>query len=229
MQVTRDLPDTMLDNAGAFTHAFFRRFTLRKAPRPIALTETVVKDYVFPTFYHDVTCAQAVFLCAYAKAAQLMAGQLGPRIKPVRMPRGHMIWGLPKRTEEIDIRREGGDCITTARGENGAPYLTLRIPMTGAPTPFDVSSYLYTRLNGRLLRSLTNFTASFRVTKHMRPLLRKDLVPDRTYIVLGGTSFAPMLRALEIEPHPFQFRYAEHMSSCFDLPQEPLPAWAAMP
>lgn len=296
MKVTWDIPDTLLDNARAFDSEFYRRFTLRKAPRPIALTDTVVKDYQFPTFYGDVTCAMAVFMCSYAKAAALVGARLSPLVKPVRMTqgraliafscyeykqvmgvrpyneiamaipimvnarfnppilpmivggfsrfgyyiagmpvtshentlRGNKIWGLPKVSEEIDIVREGGDCVTTARDEKGEPYLTLRVPMSGKPTAFDVKSYLYTRLDGRFLRSETNFQASFRVTKNMRALLHKGLVPDRTYIELGRTSFAPMLSELEIEPVPFQFRYAEHMSACFDLPQEPLPSWAAM-
>ncbi|MFY9112047.1 MAG: 2-dehydropantoate 2-reductase, partial [Desulfomonilia bacterium] len=40
------------------------------------------------------------------------------------------------------------------------------------------------------------------------------------------TSFAPMLKRLEIEEVPFQTRYAEHMSSCFDLPNEQAQNWA---
>ncbi len=34
-----------------------------------------------------------------------------------------------------------------------------------------------------------------------------------------------MLRELEIAAHPFQLRYAEHMSSCFDLADENEPVW----
>jgi hypothetical protein len=141
--------------------------------------------------------------------------------------RGNKIWGLPKVTEEIDIERNGGDCLVTARDEKGAPYLSLRIPMAGTPTGFDVSSFLYSRLNGRLLRSETNFKATFNVTKNMKALLQKGIKPERTFIDLGTTSFAAMLQDIEIEPYPFQLRYAEHMSACFDLPKEPLPSWAA--
>jgi hypothetical protein len=295
MKPTWDIPDTMLDNGREFDNEFYRRFTLRKAPRPITLTDNVIKDYLFPTFYGDVTCAMAIFLCSYDKAAALVSERLGPLVRPVRMTRrrsliafscyeykqvmgvrpyneiamaipimvnarfsppvlpmitggfkhfgyyiagmpvtshentlrGNKIWGLPKVTQEIDIERDGGDCIATARDENGVSYLTLRIPMSGTPTDFNVSSFLYTRHDGRFLRSETNFKANFLVAKNMKPLLHKGIQPDRTYIELGTTSFAGMLRSLEIEPSPFQFRYAEHMSACFDLPQENLPSWAA--
>ena len=295
VKATWDIPDTMFDNDHAFSNDFYRRFTLRKAPRPLKMNDTITKDYVFPTFYGDVTCAMAVFLCSYEKAAALVSKKLSPLVKPVRMTRGrsliafscyeykqvmgvrpyneiamaipimvnarfnppvlpmilsgfsrfgyyiagmpvtshentlrgNKIWGLPKVTEEVDIERYGGDCLATARDEKGEPYLKLCIPMGGTPTDFDVSSFLYTRLDGRFLRSETNFKASFNVTKNMKALLKKGMQPEQTYIELGTTSFAPMLKDLEIEPYPFQFRYAEHMSACFDLPKEPLPSWAA--
>jgi hypothetical protein len=295
VKTTCDIPDTMFDNDNVFNDDFYKRFTLRKANQPLKMNDSITKDYVFPTFYGDVTCAVAVFLCSYEKAAALVSEKLSPLVKPVRMTRGrsliafscyeykqvmgvrpyneiamaipimvnanfnppvlpmilggfsrfgyyiagmpvtshentirgNKIWGLPKVTEEIDIERDGGDCLVTARDEKGSPYLNLRIPMGGAPTEFDVSSFLYTRLNGRFLRSETNFKADFNVTKNMSALLKKGMQPERTYIDLGTTSFAPMLRDLEIEPYPFQFRYAERMSACFDLPQEQLPSWAA--
>jgi hypothetical protein len=295
MKIIWDIPDTMLDNDHEFNNEFYSRFALRKAAGPLQLSDGITKDYVFPTFYGDVTCAVAVFMCSYERAAALVSEKLSPLIRPVRMTRGrsliafscyeykqvmgvrpyneiamaipimvnarfnppvlpmilngfsrfgyyiagmpvtshentirgNKIWGLPKVTEEIDIERNGGDCLVTARDEKGATYLSLRIPMAGTPTGFDVSSFLYTRLNGRLLRSETNFKATFNVTKNMKALLHKEVKPERTFIDLGTTSFAAMLRDIEIEPYPFQFRYAEHMSACFDLPMEPLPSWAA--
>ncbi|MDQ1256647.1 MAG: hypothetical protein QG656_1245, partial [Candidatus Hydrogenedentes bacterium] len=211
MKPTFDIDETLLDNASVFDNAFFKRFALRHAPAPLQLNERVAKDYLFPTFYGDVTCAIAIFLCSYEKAASMM---LDPRIKPVRvtrgrapvvfscyeykrvlgvapyneiamtipvmldpavnvpilplvtnlfrcfgyyvfsMPvtslenqiRGHKIWGLPKVVQEIDIVEDGGDCVTTAKEASGETYFDLRVPMEGAPTDFDVSSYLYSRL-----------------------------------------------------------------------------------
>ncbi len=294
MKATWDIPEELLDNAGEFDNDFYRRFILHTASQPLRINEHVRKDYLFPTFYGDVTCAMAVFLCSYDKAAALLAEQLSPRIVPVRMTRGRAlvafscyeykkvmgvrpyneiaiaipvmvdpgfnvpvlpmiidkfsrfgyyiagmpvtskentirgrrIWGLPKVTQDIDIYREGGDCVVKAMDGDGNAYLSLRIPMQGKPTDFDVSSYLYSQLGGKLCQSRTDFRAAFRVKKNMELLLKKDVKPERASLELGDTSFAPLLKRLEIEEMPFQTRYAEHMSSCFDLPNTQMPDWA---
>jgi hypothetical protein len=296
MKPTWDIPDEMLDNSGDFDNDFYRRFKLRRAPKPVVLKDNLTRDYMFPTFYGDVTCAMVIFFCSYEKAASLISGKLGPLVKPVRMAmgrsliafscyeyrqvmgvrpyneiamaipvmvnagfnppilpmllsgafshfgyyiagmpvtsyenmlRGNRIWGLPKVTEEIEIVRRGGDCLVSAMDEKGGAYLNLNIPMAGTPTNFDVSSYLYTRLDGKLLRSETNFRATFNVKKNMLALMKKGAKPEQTYIETGSGSFGSMLKELDIEPNPFQFRYAEHMSACFDLPEEQMPSWAA--
>ncbi len=294
MKATWDVPEEMLDNLHEFQNDFYQRFTLRRAPQPLQLTATVSKDYLFPTFYGDVSCAMAVFMCSYERAAALVREQLSPQIIPVRMPggralvafscyeykkvlgvrpyneiaiaipvmvdpccnvpvlpmitdsfsrfgyyiagmpvtskentlRGRKIWGLPKVTQDIDIHADGDDCIVRAMDENGEAYLRLRIPMQGTPTEFDVTSYLYSQLGGKLLQNRTDFKATFNVRKSMKLLLKKSALPDHPFLELGGTSFAPMLKRLEIEQTPFQTRYAEHMSSCFDLPNGQAPAWA---
>ncbi|HNY64127.1 MAG TPA: 2-dehydropantoate 2-reductase [Deltaproteobacteria bacterium] len=294
MKATWDIPQEMLDNVGEFNNDFYRRFSLRRAPKPLKLTDSVSKDYLFPTFYGDVSCAMAVFMCSYDKAAALLREQLSPQIVPVRMTcgralvafscyeyrkvlgvrpyneiaiaipvmvdpgvnvpvlpmitgsfsrfgyyiagmpvtsrentlRGRKIWGLPKVTQDIDIDCQGGECLVKAYDEKGEAYLKLRIPMDGEPTDFDVSSYLYTQMDGRLLQNRTDFKATFNVKKNMGLLAKKGVKADRPFMELGSTSFAPMLERLEIEEVPFQTRYAERMSSCFDLPNEMAPAWA---
>jgi hypothetical protein len=294
MKPTLDIPATLLDNGNdrIFKNDFFERFTLRKAAGPLQLNDKITKDYLFPTMYGDVTCAIGIFLCSYEKAESLVAKELHPEIKPVKitkgrsliafscyeyknvmsvppyneiamaipvmvnakfsppllpmimtfkhfgyyiagMPvtsyenqvRGNKIWGLPKVTQQIDIRKEGGDCVTTAYEKSGEPYLMLRVPVSGTATEFDETSNLYTRLNGRLLQSETNFRATFNVNKHMNLLFKKDAKPDRTYIEIGAGASAKLLRDLEIEEQPFQTRYAEHMSSCFDLHNETTQKW----
>src|SRR5208337_3435765 len=139
--------------------------------------------------------------------------------------RGRTIWGLPKVTQDIDIYREDGSCIVKAMDSNGEAYLSLRIPMDGTPTEFDVSSYLYSQRGGKLLQNRTDFRATFNVIKNMQLLFKKDVKPERPCIELGDTSFAPLLKRLEIEEIPFQTRYAEHMSACFDLPNALAPDW----
>jgi 2-dehydropantoate 2-reductase len=293
MKATWDIPQEMLDNSALFSNDFYKRFTLRKAPKPLQLNESVTKDYVFPTFYGDVSCAMAVFMCSYEKAAVLIAEQLSPKIVPVRMTkgralvafscyeyknvmgvrpyneiaiaipvmidpgcnvpvlpmitdsfsrfgyyiagmpvtskentiRGRTIWGLPKVTQDIDIYPEGSNCIIKAMDNKGDVYLSLKIPREGTPTEFDVSSFLYSQKEGRLLQNRTDFRATFNVKKNMQLLFKKDLKAEKPCIELGSTSFAPLLKGLEIEEIPFQTRYAEHMSACFDLPNAQAPEW----
>ena len=52
----------------------------------------------------------------------------------------------------------------------------------------------------------------------MKLLFGTGVKPDREYIKIGDSPSAQPLRELEIDPHPFQLRYAKGMSSCFDLP-----------
>jgi len=132
--------------------------------------------------------------------------------------RGRKIWGLPKVVQEIDIFERDGDCVTVGKETSGEPYFELRVPMEGTPTEFDVASNLYSRLGDRLLQSETCFRATFHVNKFMHLLLRKDVKPEAPYLTLGDTPSGRLLQELEIEPHPFQLRFARHMNSCFDLP-----------
>ncbi|MCP4746280.1 MAG: acetoacetate decarboxylase family protein [Desulfobacteraceae bacterium] len=287
MKVTYDIDSHMMDNRDRFQNDFFDRFNLRHAPEPLQLNGNISKNYLFPTFYSDVTCAIGIFLCSYKKAQRLVSKTFGPKVKPVKMTRqrslvafscyeyknvmnvkpyneiamtipvmvdsivnipllpmimdkmfkkfgyyvfsmpvtskenqirGNKLWGLPKLTQDIDIWEENGDCVTVAKKTSGEPYFKLRVPMTGSKTEFDVTSNLYSRLNGELLQSETNFKATFYVKKYMKLLFGKTQVPDRTYLVLGDTPSAQVLKDLEIEAHPFQLRYAKHMNSCFELP-----------
>lgn len=132
--------------------------------------------------------------------------------------RGNRIWGLPKVTRDIDISEEGGECVTVAREADGAPWFELRVPTAGKATPFDVSARLYSMLDGRLQSSRTSFKATFNVVKHMKPLFSRGAKPDHPCLRLGPGPTAALLRDLGIEEHPFQFRYARHMSAAFDLP-----------
>jgi hypothetical protein len=283
MKATLDFSAEMVHNEHFFQDPYFQRFHLRRAPRPLELSNGIVKDYLFPTLYADVRCAIGIFLCSYERALAMMPH---PAMRPVRMTRGrslvtfscyeyrnvlnvapyneiamtlpvlmnarlsvpvlpmvlpsfprfgfhvfHMpvtskenqlrgnrIWGLPKVTEEIDIGEEGGDCVTVAKDETGAPYFELRVPMAGKAQRFDVRAHLYSVLDGRVLQSQTSFSGHFQVQKHMAMLARKGARPDRPYLTLGSSRAADALRSLEIEEHPFQFRYTPGMSAAFDLP-----------
>ena len=296
MDITTDIPDTILDNASDFTGPFYERFTLETAPAPVELKPGIKKDYLFPTFYGDVTCAQAIFMCSYERANSLVRTELGEKVRAVKMPggrslvafscyeyknvlgvrpyneiavaipimvnaawnpavlpmiapfkkfgyyiasmpvtsyentlRGHKIWGLPKVTQRIDIEKQGDDSVTSAYDENGKVYLKLTVPTTGGTvTKFDVNSFLYSKLDGKFLRSPTSFQGNFNVIKYMGGLFKSGQKPDRPYLEIGSGDAAKLLNELQIEEHPFQLRYAEHMSSCFDRHQKNPPAWARL-
>jgi hypothetical protein len=91
MKPSFEFDDKLLNNGDKFQHDFFKRFKLRPAAAPLQLNETISKNYLFPTLYGDVTCAQAIFMCDYAKAESIM---LHPKIKPVQMPLGRAIVAL---------------------------------------------------------------------------------------------------------------------------------------
>ena len=90
--------------------------------------------------------------------------------------------------------------------------------MNGTPTPFDVASNLYSRRGNDFLQSRTCFKATFNVVKHVGVLFKRGAQPDREYLRIYDTPCGRVLKELEIEEHPFQFRFARHMNSCFDLP-----------
>ncbi len=294
MKTTWDVPEKLLDNESEFGNDFYERFNLRKGDKPVMMDEGIEKDYLFPTFYGDVTCAMGIFFCSYKKTAALIKEKLGPEVKPVSMgkgrslvafsnyeykkvlgvrpyneiavaipimvnpgfinppvlpmvmnsfsrfgyyiaampvtsnentQRGHKIWGLPKVTQPIDIYRESGDCITEAKEQNGETYLKVRVPMNGKSTKFDVTSFLYSNLDNNLKQSETNFQGTFTINKHMNTLFKKGVEPEKPYIEIADTESGKFLKNLEIEPHPFQLRYAENVSSCFDMPEKSVPGW----
>lgn len=85
MKANHTIRPELLANDDRFSAPFFQRFRLRHRDKPLQLSADVQKDYLFPTFYGDATCAQAIFLCNYERAQALLPH---PRMKPVRMPGG---------------------------------------------------------------------------------------------------------------------------------------------
>ena len=88
MKATSTVSPEFLDNRQQFTDPFFQRFTLHKRNEPLQLTDNISKDYNFPTFYGNVTCSQAIFLCDYEKAQALLPH---PAMKPVNMLGGRSL------------------------------------------------------------------------------------------------------------------------------------------
>jgi hypothetical protein len=284
MKPNTRIDDTHVDNAAAFTDPFFQRFELRPAPTPLELGDGISKTYSFPTFYADVMCAIAIFLCDFERAKAILPH---PSMKPVSMPRGRAvvlfscyqyrkvmnlapyneiamtmpimvgagpippllplvmdfkkkgyyvfsmpvtslenqirgtrIWGLPKIVEEIEISTEGDYCTTVARDDDGEVYFELTVPKEGSAKHFDETGYLYSMLDGQLLKSRTNFKGDFNLTSNASVLWKKGRRAETPALRLGSSSRADVLRDLRMEETAFQFRYAESMNSCFDLPVE---------
>ncbi|MBT3984346.1 MAG: hypothetical protein HOE90_23525 [Bacteriovoracaceae bacterium] len=88
MEPTWEIEEKMYNNTEKFKGDFFDRFSLRHNKAPLKLTDSIEKNYLFPTFYGDVTCAVGIFLCDYEKAKKVM---LHPKIEPVKMPKGRAL------------------------------------------------------------------------------------------------------------------------------------------
>ncbi|MFB0920199.1 MAG: acetoacetate decarboxylase family protein [Oscillospiraceae bacterium] len=281
MKILSDFDATLLQNDDKFEDAFFKRFSLKK--HSVRLSDSIEKDYSFPTFYGDVTCSQAIFLCSYEEALKLMPHE---KIKPVRalkgravlaiscyeyknvmgippynevaltiavqadktrnpvllplmfnnysgyyvfsMPvtsrenciRGNTIWGLPKVTQEIDIDISGDEAVTVCREADGTEYFRLRVPKAGKLTKMDETTYLYTKLNGKILKARTDFKGDFAISKNMGVLLKPEKSPDKPFLTLSDTPCGKAIKKLKIDPTPLQLRYVEHMNSCFDFYDE---------
>lgn len=88
MKATQTVNPEFLNNVDRFSDPFFSRFPLKKRNSPLQLTDKIAKDYNFPTFYGNVTCSQAIFLCDYEKACELMPH---PKMRPINMLGGRSL------------------------------------------------------------------------------------------------------------------------------------------
>jgi hypothetical protein len=282
MKPNTHIEEGLVDNAATFTDPFFKRFSPRPASAPLELGGGLSKTYSFPTFYADVTCAIAIFLCDYRRAEAILPH---PSMKPVKMPggrsvvllscyqyknvmniapyneiamtipimvnagyvppllplvmdfkkkgyyvfsmpvtslenqiRGAKIWGLPKIVEEINVSTDGDSCTTVATDTDGEVYFELSVPKVGSAKHFDETGFLYSVLDGQLLKSQTNFKGDFAVNTNAGLLWKKGQTAETPALKLGSSNRADVLKSLQIEEVAFQFRYAEGMNSSFDLP-----------
>lgn len=88
MKPNLSLDKTLIDNQDKFGDEFFRQFELRHRDAPLKLSDEVSKNYLFPTFYADVSCAIAIFHCDYQAASAMMPD---PGMAPVKMLRGRSL------------------------------------------------------------------------------------------------------------------------------------------
>jgi len=296
MKPTMNVPADLLDNGDRFQSPFFQGFRLRHAERPIDLGQGIRKNYAFPTFYDQVSCAVTAFPCDYGQAARLVAERLHPAVKPVSLTRGRAliafacyeysqvmglppynevavtipimvnarlrppilpivpggfkkfgfyvaampvtshentlrgqrIWGLPKETLEVAIRREGAGSETAVRAPDGALWFRVRGRTDGKPRRFDVRAQIYGKLDGRVIAAESCFAGAFNVVQDIGALVGfRRPRPARPWLELGSAPGAAFLHELGIEPQPVICRFCDSMSSVFDLPPVEQPSWLA--
>lgn len=88
MEPNLSFDNEMIDNQDRFSDPFFQQFELRHRDEPLRLSDKVSKNYLFPTFYADVSCAIAIFHCDYRSALEMMPD---PSMEPVKMLRGRSL------------------------------------------------------------------------------------------------------------------------------------------
>ncbi|WP_310619459.1 acetoacetate decarboxylase family protein [Flexibacterium corallicola] len=88
MDVNLNIKEELLPNEEQFKNSFFSRFDLRERDEPLQLNDSIAKDYRFPTFYADSSCAIAIFHCDYEAAKAIMPH---PSMEPVKMTKGRSL------------------------------------------------------------------------------------------------------------------------------------------
>ncbi len=88
METNLQINDKLLNNEAHFNDAFFKRFDLRHRDTPLQLNDSISKNYRFPTFYADASCAIGIFHCDYAAAKAMMPD---PSMEPVKMTKGRSL------------------------------------------------------------------------------------------------------------------------------------------
>lgn len=88
METNRIISEHLLANEKQFEDDFFKRFYLRNRDQPLQLTDSIAKDYRFPTFYADASCAMAIFHCDYDAAKAMMPDT---SMEPVKMTKGRAL------------------------------------------------------------------------------------------------------------------------------------------
>ena len=141
MKITTEFNADLLDNNDKFTDDFFGRFTPVK--RKVQLGDVMEKEYSFPTFYGDVTCAQAIFLCSYDAALKLMPHE---KVKPIRARKDRAVlaiacyeyknvMGIPPYNEialmiAVDVDKAKNPVLMPLIKNNYSGYYVFSMPVT---------------------------------------------------------------------------------------------------
>jgi len=88
-QTTTELTPAIVDNDSLFEDPFFK--TEETTSNDLELAPGIIKKYLFPTLYKNVTTSIAMFTCDYAAAADLVADKA---VRPVSIGMGRAILTL---------------------------------------------------------------------------------------------------------------------------------------
>lgn len=130
--------------------------------------------------------------------------------------RGHHFWNLPKVTRRIDVLEHEGLCRFDSYGADGRIDISLSVPTAGKAKAMSVSSFLATRMDGKVVRNPTAFAGDFAVRVDAATVFGAR--GGSQALTLGEGEASAVLRRLKAETRALQTRYAISMNSYFDLP-----------
>lgn len=188
----------------------------------------VITSYRYNTVY-GIPGYNEVAISLPAQSGDKAAG--GPQpVYVVAMPvtshennlRGHLLWGLPKVEEQIELAvvpGAGGQpdlYVTTVHEPSGEPYLKFAVPTAATQTQLDQSTTVLSVKDGATLSSPSVASGLFQVNKSPGALLTGGERPPLVW--LGDTPSAAALKPLNLFTAPLETRFAVAAASAFDLP-----------
>lgn len=134
------------------------------------------------------------------------------------LTRGKDFWGLNKVAQQIEESVEGDNFVTRVHEATGEVYLELRVPMKGDTLQDERASYIYSVLNGKVVRGKSVSHGTFFENSSILSVLNPIDGSPGANLQLGSTPSAEVLKYLKIG-RAFNFRFATGVMSTFDLPE----------
>ncbi len=135
------------------------------------------------------------------------------------MLRGQQLWALPKTLHEVIIDSDESNCVTRINNEGELDF-NLRIPKHGKTKKTNQKSRVFSMKDNHQIQFKTHFKGVSQNTTNWDVLFRPwKVAANLKYLELGGSPLAEMLKALKINPIPFQTRYCNDLKSCLFLPE----------
>ncbi|MEH6344359.1 MAG: acetoacetate decarboxylase family protein [Bermanella sp.] len=134
------------------------------------------------------------------------------------MLRGQQFWGLPKAMHEVDIEADGHHCVTNIKSEDEQDFV-MRIPRQGKTKKTNRKSRVFSIKDNKQIQFATHFKGDCQYTTNWNVLFRPNKADSNLgCLELGDSPLAETLKALKINPVPFQTTYCNDLKSCLFLP-----------